>query len=43
MIAEVIFAGLASLHELGTIYDGEGLEDLVELAAVKANNQMPDE
>lgn len=35
-------ARLASLHELQSIYDSEGLYDLLEVAAVEACNRLPD-
>lgn len=37
--ALVIMEGVASLHDLQTIYDSEGFEDLFEIAAVKKVNR----
>ncbi|WP_367159919.1 hypothetical protein ABUE34_12800 [Kozakia baliensis] len=38
-LAAVIGSGLATLHELQTIYDSEDMMDLLEVAQVKAFNE----
>lgn len=39
LIGNVVSLGMASLHELGTVYSIEDCHDMIEIAVVDAHNR----